>query len=79
MQKLTLSVDRGVVDAAKRYARARGTSVSRLVESMLRLVSTRPADRDEAAAPPPVLRRLRGSLKRGAVSDYRRHLERKYR
>ena len=79
MQKLTLSVDRAVVDGAKRYARARGTSVSRLVESMLRLVSTRPAGRNEPAGPPPMLRRLRGSLKRGAVNDYRRHLERKYR
>jgi hypothetical protein len=79
MHKLTLSVDRGVVDDAKRYARARGTSVSRLVESMLRLVSTRPTDREVAAAAPPVLRRLRGSLKRGTLTDYRRHLERKYR
>jgi hypothetical protein len=79
MQKLTLSVDRAVVDGAKRYARARGTSVSRLVESMLRLVSTRPAGQEEPAAPPPVLRRLRGSLKRSTVNDYRRHLERKYR
>jgi len=79
MQKLTLSVDRAVVDGAKRYARARGTSVSRLVESMLRLVSTRPAGREQPTAAPPVLRRLRGSLKRGTVSEYRRHLERKYR
>lgn len=79
MQKLTLSVDRGVVDGAKRYARARGTSVSRLVESMLRMVSMRPAGREGPAAVPPVLRRVRGSLKRGAVGDYRRHLERKYR
>jgi hypothetical protein len=79
MQKLTLSVDRAVVDGAKRYARARGTSVSQLVESMLRLVSTRPAGREQPVAAPPVLQRLRGSLKRGAVTDYRRHLERKYR
>jgi hypothetical protein len=46
---------------------------------MLRLVSTRPTDREVAAAAPPVLRRLRGSLKRGTLTDYRRHLERKYR
>jgi len=79
MQKLTLSVDRAVVDGAKRYARDRGTSVSRLVESMLRLVSTRSAGIEAPSAQPPVLRRLRGSLKRGSVTDYRRHLERKYR
>ena len=78
MQKLTLSVDRVVVDGAKRSARARGTSVSRLVESMLRLISTRSSSRSPDGATPPVLRRLRGSIKRGAVSDYRRHLERKY-
>jgi hypothetical protein len=79
MPKLTLSVDAHVVDGAKRYARARNTSVSRLVETMLRLVSTEPQGRGGAAATPPVLRRLRGSLKHGSVSDYRRHLERKYR
>ena len=79
MQKLTLSVDGAVVDGAKRYARARGTSVSRLVESMLRLLSTKPADQAGPAAVPPVLGRLRGSLKRGSVDDHRRHLERKYR
>ena len=80
MQKLTLSVDAGVIDGAKRYARTRGTSVSRLVETLLRLVSAAPAGEiGSRKAPPPVLRRLRGSLKHGAVKDYRRHLARKYR
>ena len=82
MQKLTLSVDRHVVARAKAYARAQGTSVSRLVETMLDLASR--ADRLPVAAPrdaatPPVLARLRGALKRGDVADYRRHMERKYR
>jgi len=45
----------------------------------LRLVSTRSAGIEAPSAQPPVLRRLRGSLKRGTVTDYRRHLERKYR
>ena len=74
--KLTLSVDEFVVVRAKDYARSRGTSVSRLVESMLDLLSARGRDRAET---PPVLAKLRGSLKRGSVEDYRRHLERKYR
>lgn len=81
MHKLTLSVDEHVVARAKEYARARGTSVSRLVESMLDMQSRGlAAETPEGAAPtPPVLMRLRGSLKRGSVADYRRHLERKYR
>jgi hypothetical protein len=78
MQKLTLSVDRRVVDDAKRYAQARGTSVSRLVETMLRLVSTSasPAGR---LATPPVLARLRGSLATGDRRAHRQYLERKHR
>jgi len=78
MTKLTLSVDPHVVARAKRYAEARGVSVSRLVEAMLDLLSTSQARTTDADIPP-VLARLRGSLKRGAVRDYRRYLERKYR
>jgi len=78
MAKLTLSVDSGVVKRAKRYASLRGTSISRLVERYLNLLSRRvhaPTDKDT-----PVLARLRGSLK-GASDErtYKRHLERKYR
>ena len=80
MQKLTLSVDRRVVARAKRYARARGTSVSRLVEAYLDDVQA-PGRRDDQTTErtPPVLARLRGSLKAGSVEDYRRYLQRKYR
>ena len=80
MQKLTLSVDRHVVARAKAYARARGTSVSRLVESMLDMQSRGLGETTVTPATvlPPVLTRLRGSLKRGSVSDYQRHLEQKY-
>jgi Family of unknown function (DUF6364) len=76
MEKLTLSVDPQVVARAKRYAKARGTSVSRLVESMLDLVAL-PTGGDGDV--PPVLAKLRGSMKRGSEADYRRYLERKYR
>ena len=82
MQKLTLSVDRHVVARAKRFARAQGTSVSRLVEGMLDLAS-RPGGGSAITArelpTPPVLARLRGALKRGSVAEYQRLIERKYR
>jgi Family of unknown function (DUF6364) len=76
MRKLTLSVDAQVIERAKRYARANGTSVSRLVEKMLDLASAPAPDRTEV---PPVLSRLRGSLRRGTARDYHAYLERKYR
>ncbi|MBI3697837.1 MAG: hypothetical protein HY238_23770 [Acidobacteria bacterium] len=75
MSKLTLSVDPVVVRAAKRYARGRRTSVSRLVERYLGLLARPPVDAPDT----PALRQLRGILKRGDRSDYRRHLARKYR
>lgn len=76
MQKLTLSVDASVVARAKRYARSQGTSVSRLVEKMLDVAAT---SSPGVSGAPPVLSRLRGSMKRADVDDYRRYLERKYR
>ena len=75
MAKLTLSVDPRVVRGAKRYARARRTSVSRLVEGYLQILGHTGLDTTE----PPVLHELRGLLRRGSVSDYRRHVIRKYR
>ena len=75
MSKLTLSVDSSVVVEAKRYARRHGVSVSRLVQAYLRGLSAPRAPVDE----PPVLRSLRGTLKRADVRDYRKHLKAKYR
>jgi hypothetical protein len=76
MAKLTLSVDERVVERAKIYAERRGTSVSRLVEQMLDLAAS---GGDHPDTMPPVLSRLRGSLKKADVADYHKYLERKYR
>ena len=74
MQKLTLTVDEQVVKRAKSFAEAHGTSVSRIVERYLDLVS-RPKEQSEL---PPVLKRLKGSLKDVKIADHYAHLERKY-
>jgi hypothetical protein len=75
MPKLTLSVDERVVRGAKRYAAARGTSVSRLVERYLNLLSQPPKSDDET----PVLRMLRGAARGPPLDPPPRHLGRKYR
>jgi Family of unknown function (DUF6364) len=74
MPKLTLSVDEKVVREAKRYAAARSTSVSQLVERYLALLS-KPAD---AGKQPPVLKLLRGAARGESAEAHRRHLSRKY-
>jgi hypothetical protein len=74
MPKLTLSVKDEVVKRAKRYAGRHGTSVSRLVERFLDQVARDPDQIEE----PPILRRLRGSLKGSSPAAYRRYLKEKY-
>jgi hypothetical protein len=75
MPKLTLSVDAAVVERAKEYAADCGTSVSSLVQTLLEMVASPP----KSASRAPVLAKLRGSMRRGSVADYRKYLERKYR
>ena len=77
MSKLTLSVDDGVVSRAKRYAKQQGVSVSGMVEAYLAVISE-PSPRTSKDSPP-ILRSVRGSLKKADLEAYRRHLAAKYR
>ena len=79
MSKLTLNIDGDVVQRAKRYARARRTSLSELVEQYLDLLC-RP-DRTEQKASTRLLEGIRTDLKGISldVSAYREYLKRKYR
>ena len=72
--KLTLTVHPNVIAAAKRYAAASGTSVSQLVEDYLAAIVAEPA----TVVAPPVLARLRGSMRHIDVEEYRRHVLAKY-
>jgi hypothetical protein len=77
MSKLTLSVDERVVARAKRYAKRRGVSVSAMVEAYLASVAEAP---DQSAQDsPPILRSVRGMLKKPDREAYRKHLATKYR
>lgn len=76
MSKLTLSVDGRVVSRAKRYAKQRGVSVSKMVEAYLAAVAGTPSPVTQDA---PILRLVRGSLAKADLTGYRRHLAAKYR
>jgi len=78
--KLTLRLDDKLIDQAKKTARARGVSLSRIVEDYFRsLVVRREAETLES----PVLTEISGVLSSGSVpkkyrTEYRKHLEEKY-
>jgi len=80
--KLTLRMDETLIEEAKKEARRRGTSVSRLVaeyfERLERLRDRRGQGEDDL---PPITRRLRGIAAGSDLTeeDYRRHLEEKHR
>jgi len=74
MPKLTLSVDPDVVSRAKRYAKQNGLSLSKMVEVYLASVSAPPPAQDL----PPILRSLRGILRKGDPEDHKKHLAEKY-
>lgn len=74
LTKLTLTVDKTVLAAAKRYSKKRCTSLSRMVDQFL---SSLPRNDVEYT---PTVRRLIGLLpKRASTAEYRRYLDEKYR
>jgi hypothetical protein len=76
MSKLTLNVDDTVISGAKRYAKAHGVSISKMVEAYLAAVAEPTA---RVAADTPVLRSVRGILGKADLKDYKRYLATKYR
>lgn len=87
--KLTLRLDGRTVEAAKRYARERGTSVSKLVENYFRLVAAEevPPLSTEEGEPKwkkdlsPTTRSLVGIAKGSTLDeeDYKQYLGEKHR
>ena len=84
-KKLTLRMEKSLIDYAKAHARKRGTSVSKLVadyfEGMAKLEKgEQNEDADDFEDLPPVTRSLIGiaSASEATEEDYYRHLEEKY-
>ncbi|MGI9175026.1 MAG: DUF6364 family protein [Rhodothermales bacterium] len=86
--KLTLRLERDLIEAAKQYAEARGTSVSKLVsdyfDALTRTAGAAPADEDWKASLSPAVRRLVGLARPAAgqaatdADDYDRYREEKH-
>jgi len=75
--KLTLRLDDKLIASAKRHSAESGKSVSQLVSDFFALIDAEDSDVDIT----PRVRSLRGVLAGSGLdeSDYRRHLEEKYR
>ena len=65
--KLTLSIDESVIKEAKEYAIKTGRSVSQLVESYLKAITSN--TKKKKSGLPPYLKRWHGAFKTGDNSD----------
>ncbi len=76
--KLTLRLEKQLVDLAKGYASSQGKSVSKMVADYFNLlIQTQEPQTDEIA---PIALSLKGALKNQKIdeSDYKKYLEEKY-
>lgn len=76
--KLTLRLERELIEQAKKIARRRGKSLSKMVSDYFRTLETVNKEDQELA---PLTRSLQGILRGSSLDerDYRRHLEEKHR
>jgi hypothetical protein len=80
-KKLTLSIDREIIEAAKAYTRNKNTSLSHLIENYLLSVTTKnKATSDDIS---PLVKSLSGVIKldckANTKTDYANYLVKKYR
>ncbi len=72
--KLTVRVSKELLENLKQFARAKDTTVTKLIEAYLQRIP--PESRMQQAA---IVRRLSGVLSTNvSVEDYKQHLEEKY-
>jgi hypothetical protein len=70
--KLTLTLDDKVIEGAKRYAKAKGRSVSELVESYFKSLSDPKSNQSDELSP--TVKSLMGSFKAPRDFDYKKVL-----
>ncbi len=72
--KLTLRIEKPIIESAKDYAQHHNTTLSRLVAEFLRSLN-----RTSKSAPPPILEELSGILPADvSLTEHQAHLEEKY-
>ena len=72
--KLTLTIDKGIIKKAKKYAMAEKRSLSGIVENYLKMITREPTDK--GTEPGPIVKSLRGSFKADEKLDYKQALTR---
>ncbi len=79
--KLTLTIERDIIERAKNYAKNRNRSLSDIIENYLKLL-TEKEQKNEGSKLNPIVESLKGSFKMPKNMDYKKELrdrlEKKY-
>ena len=70
--KLTLTIEKTVIDRAKKYAKEKGNSVSDIVENYLKVITKENVKSDIEITP--LIKSLKGSFKAPKHFDYKKEL-----
>ncbi len=70
--KLTLTIEQDVIKLAKAYAQGKGRSLSELIESYLKTLTTKAPDDSEVSLR---VKKLSGSIKLSKGFDYKKSLQ----
>ena len=70
--KLTLSIDKDIIEQSKRYAASQNRSLSDLIESYFRTIAIIPGNKVEITSK---IKSLKGSFKAPADLDYKKVLQ----
>jgi hypothetical protein len=70
--KLTLTIEQSVIQKAKRYASAKGRSLSDIIENYLKIITNEGEEKDIELTP--TVRSLKGSFKAPENFDYKKEL-----
>ena len=71
--KLTLTIEKELIEKAKVYARKKGRSLSDLIENYLKLLTN--VEKETEQKPSPLVKSLKGSFKVPADFDYKKTLK----
>jgi len=72
--KLTVRVEKELLEKVKRYAKTNNTTLTDLIDSYLRRIPEQKQLEDA-----PIVRRISGTMTmKASVQDYKKHLEEKY-
>ncbi len=72
--KLTLTIEKAVIDRAKKYARQKDNSLSDIVENYLKVITKEQDNPDIEITP--LIKSLKGSFKAPQDFDYKKELSR---